>query len=161
MHKIHHLSKNSLFVISMLLSLYAIAVSFVAESVGYYPCTLCNLQRAACLAIFFTSTLGMFTTNKKIPYLANQILYIGLSFFATYHLLVRYSLLPDPCKTPAVHPKAEKKQGVHKSFGSLLVSPHKFLLFLLAQPSLLPQSLRPQKKPKKVSLQMVSNSQLE
>ncbi|MDX8430630.1 MAG: disulfide bond formation protein B [Candidatus Algichlamydia australiensis] len=149
MHKIHHLSKNSLFVISMLLSLYAIAVSFVAESVGYYPCTLCNLQRAACLAIFFTSTLGMFTTNKKIPYLANQILYIGLSFFATYHLLVRYSLLPDPCKTPAVHPKAEKKTGCSQKFWEPFGIPPQVLTLLIGSTLFTTSILASPKKTKK------------
>lgn len=87
-----------MFLMVMFISMHSVIASLVAQTKGFFPCLLCEIQRAALLLIFSFSISGVFSLDKKRYLLFTEVLSGFLIFFSSIHIAALYSVIPDPCK---------------------------------------------------------------
>lgn len=97
------LSKNSskYFSLIMIIGLIMTSACFTLSHLfSFVPCFLCNVQRSIYMSLFLLGFFGLFCWNKKLIkilfWLVVIFLISGIAV-ASYHSLIQYGFLADPC----------------------------------------------------------------
>ena len=91
---------KTLLILNICISLIATAGSlFFSEVMEYPPCNLCWFQRISMYPLIFLFSTGYLKEDKNC-YLYSLPLSLMGQFFAVYHLLLHYEIIPEslaPC----------------------------------------------------------------
>lgn len=87
-----------MFLIVIFISMHSLIGSLIAQSKGFFPCLLYEIQRAVLLLIFSFSISGVFSPGKNRFLFLTEAFSGGLIFVSIIHIAALYSLIPDPCK---------------------------------------------------------------
>lgn len=96
-------SKNKIFALSLGFSIIAVLFSlFVEYGLSIKPCSLCKWQRWVFISISGGSLLGFLLNRKREMLGLVLICFVGLFLLSSYHGLVQYGVISDPCIVPKI-----------------------------------------------------------
>ncbi len=87
-----------MFLIVIFISMHSLIASLVAQTKGFFPCLLCEIQRAVFLLIFSFSISGVFSPGKNRFLILTEAFSGVLICVSIIHIAALYSLMPDSCK---------------------------------------------------------------
>jgi len=87
----------------LIISLFAFGFSLYAEYIlGKSACTLCVLQRWPYAIAVLVSLLGIFSRHTTLAIYTLLGIFLFEFGVSTYHLLVQYGIVSDPCSVPKI-----------------------------------------------------------
>ena len=93
----YNVQANRIFLITLVISVVALLISFSVDLSGMHSCRLCKLQRIPYFLIILSSLYGIFCDSKAICfYFLAAISAINI-IMACYHLGIQQGLFIDPC----------------------------------------------------------------
>lgn len=95
--------EKKLFSACLVISLFSLGLSFYAEyALGKSVCTLCLFQRWPYAVAVLMALIGIFSRFSTLVIYALLGIFLFEFGVSTYHLLVQYGVVSDPCSVPKI-----------------------------------------------------------